>query len=85
MTLAGKWGIFLKKLPPEMNREQLLFAQACYLAGAQAVFQILGAASDATREEAIIIWRELQQEILTAAGRPAQPLVSLPPEKQIII
>lgn len=85
-TLAGKFTQFryamhLDEMPPE----QTLFGQGCYLAGAQATFQILAAASDKTREEAIIIWAELQNEIKTAAPRPTKPLVELPPEKQVII
>lgn len=80
MTLAEKWTIFVTKLPQEAGREQILFAQACYLAGAQAAFQILGAASNKTQEEAITIWGEFQREILDAVGRPQQP-----PEKQIIV
>lgn len=68
-----------------MPPQQALGFQGAYLAGAQASFQILAAASDCTREEAIIIWAELQNEIKTAVPRPTKSLVELPPEKQIII
>lgn len=85
MTLAEKWKAFLKKLPQEAGKQQILFAQACYLAGAQAAFQILGAASDKTQEEALIIWGEFQREILEAVARPSQPMVVTPPEKHLII
>ncbi len=34
MTLSGKFGLFRKKLPENAPRDQLLFAQSCYLAGA---------------------------------------------------
>lgn len=85
-TLAGKFAQFRQAMGIDnMPREQALFAQGSFLAGAQASFQILAAASDCTREEAIIIWAELQNEIKTAAPRPSQPLVELPPEKQVII
>lgn len=69
----------------EMPREQALFAQGSFLAGAQASFQILSSASDKTREEALMVWAELQNEIRNAAPRPTQPLVVTPPEKQIIV
>ncbi len=86
MTLNGKFGLFRKKLPENMPTQQLLFAQSCYLAGAQAAFQILATASDKTQEEAIIIWHELQQEILGAVAQPAEKnLVITPPEKRVII
>ncbi len=86
MTLAAKWGIFLRRaIPPETPREQLLYAQSCYLAGAQAAFQILELASGKTQEEAIIIWHDLQQEILGAVAKPQDNLVVTPPEKRLII
>ncbi len=86
MTLNAKFGLFRKRLPADMPPQQLLFGQSCYLAGAQAAFQILAAASDKTREESIIIWHELQQEILGAVAQPAEKnLVITPPEKRVII
>lgn len=85
MTLAEKWNNFRQKLPAEAPAQQILFAQASYLAGAQAAFQILGAASDKPREAAIIIWGSLQQEILQAVGKPKENLVVVPDEKRIII
>lgn len=86
LTLAGKFAQFRQAMGVDaMPREQALFGQGCYLAGAQASFQILAAASDKTREEAIVIWAELQNEIRNAAPRPTQPLIELPPEKQVII
>lgn len=85
-TLADKFTLFRQRLQfDQMSREQALFGQGCYLAGAQAAFQILAAASDKTREEAIVIWAELQHEILAAAPQPNQPLVATPPEKTLII
>ncbi len=71
-------------MPAGAPKEQVLFGQGCYLAGAQAAFQILAAASDKTAEEAIIIWGELQQEILNAVARPEDPLTS-PSKDRIII
>lgn len=86
MTLAGKFGEFRAVMRvDEMPREQALFAQGCYIAGAQATFQILATASELTKEEAIVAWAELQNEIRNAAPRPSKPLVELPPEKQVII
>jgi len=86
MTLAAKWGIFLRKaMPRDTPREQLLFAQGCYLAGAQAAFQILELASQKTQDEAIIIWHDLQDEILGAVAKPQDNLVVTPPEKRVII
>lgn len=86
MTLAGKWGIFRRKMGlHELEMEQQLAAQGCFLAGAQAAFQILGAASTKTKEEAIVIWGEFQQELLQAVRPKDQPLVEIPPEKRIVI
>lgn len=86
MTLGGKFGIFRKKMRlDEMSPEQARFGQGCYLAGAHAAFQILAATSDMTREEAIVAWAELQNEILSAVPKPSTPLVELPPEKKLII
>lgn len=84
MTLAEKWTTFVTKLPQEAGKEQILFAQACYLAGAQAAFQILGAASTKTQEEALTIWHDFQQEILNAVGRPQEPLVQVPKPSLIV-
>lgn len=86
MTLAGKWGVFRRRMKlDEMPHEQALFAQGCYLAGAQAAFQILAAASEKTPEEALIVWGELQTEILNAMPKPKENLVEVPPEKTVII
>ena len=63
----------LDELPPTAA----LALQASYITGAQAAFLILQKASEATREEAILIWGELQQEILTAMPKP--------PEKKMVV
>lgn len=84
--LAGKFGIFFRKMRfAEAPRSQALFGQACYLAGAQAAFQILAAASEKSPGEAIIIWGELQSEILGALAKPADPLIEMPPENKVVM
>ena len=86
MTLSGKFGILRRKMKfDEMPREQALFGQGCYLAGAQAAFQILAAASDKTREEAVMIWAELQNEIMAAIPKMEGDLAELKPEKSLIV
>ena len=86
MTLAGKWGIFKRQvMPKEAPQQQVLFGQGCYLAGAQAAFQILSATSEMTPERSLVAWHELQAEIMNAVGRPQESLVDLPPERQVIV
>lgn len=82
----------------EMPAEQALFAQGCWLAGAQASFQILAALSESNKSAAEVQfgWAELQEEILkanealTKRAVPADPepeesLIQTPPEKKIIV
>lgn len=84
--LAGKFGIFFRKMGlAKAPRQQALQLQGAYLAGAQAAFQILAAASTATPEDAIIIWGELQSEILGAQAKPADPLIEMPPENKVVM
>jgi hypothetical protein len=99
MNLASKFGIFRKKMQlDEMPAEQALFAQGCWLAGAQASFQILAALSESNKSAAEVQmgWAELQDEImkaneaLTRRAKPAEPepeesLIQALPEKKIIV
>lgn len=84
MTLAGKWGIFRRKMKlDEMPNQQALFIQGAYLAGAQAVFQLVIAMSDKTVEESVIAMGELQTEILNAMPKPEEKrLVTVPGEER---
>lgn len=86
MTLSERFTTFRHKFRlDEMPPQQAMFLQGAYIAGAQASFQILATASDKTREEAIVIWHDLQEEILAAAPKPPPPLIATPPEKSLII
>ena len=86
MTLAGKFGKFRRAMKlDEMPREQALFAQGCFVAGAQAVFQLVIAMSDKTPAESIIAMGELQTEILNAMPKPEEKLVETPPTDIVIM
>ena len=83
MTLAGKFGRFRRaKKFDEMPREQAMFGQGCYIAGAQAVFQLVIAMADLSPGEATIAMGELQTEILNAMPKP---VIDTPPEKVVIV
>jgi hypothetical protein len=72
ISLSSKFGQFRKVMRlDEMPEAQARFAQMCYLAGAQACFQILAkvAESDASAAEVQMAWASLQQEILAAAEK----------------
>ena len=89
MTLSGSFGRFRRKLNlDEMPQEQALFAQGCYIAGAQACFQILAALSESDKSaaEVQIGWADLQQEIINAVPKaPKKEEDALPPERSLII
>ena len=77
--LAAKFGEFRRVMrldeQPEFAAKAL---QGAYIVGAQHVFQILQAASKESAEDALVIWGELQQEILTAMPKPEKKLVEVP-------
>lgn len=82
--LAGKFSDFRRRLRlDEMPETSALMLQGAYIAGAQAAFQVLSEASKETPEDAIVIWGELQNEILNAI--PKAPVVQAMPEKRLII
>ena len=83
MTLAGKFGIFRRKMKlDEMPEDQALYIQGVYVAGAQAAFQLVIAMADKTPEESVIAMGELQSEILNAMPKPEEKrLVMLPGER----
>jgi hypothetical protein len=72
LKLADHFNKFREKLPRNMPREQALFAQACYLAGAKATFTILAAASELSQEDAVAQWAFVQQEISDAVSAPQE-------------
>lgn len=77
--LAGKFGEFRKAMKMDTMPEfAAMSLQGSYIAGAQACFQILQAASKESAEDALVIWGELQQEILTAMPKREKPLVEVP-------
>lgn len=85
MALGSKFQQFIAAfLPPTAPQNQALFAQACFLAGAHSSFQILAHAATKSREESVVIWTDLQNEIKGAVPK-RENLVELPPEKQIIV
>lgn len=84
--LSAKFSEFRKVMRlDEMPESAALALQGSYIAGAQACFQILQAASKESAQDALIIWGELQNEILTAMPKREKPLVEMLPEKKIIL
>ena len=84
-TLGEKFqSIISAMLPPTAPRNQVLFGQALFLAGAHSVFQILAHAETKPKDECVKIWTDLQAEIKAAAPRK-ENLVETPPEKRLII
>lgn len=85
-TLGQKFQAFIAKLlpGPSVPRQQVLFGQACFLAGAHSCFQVLAFAATKPQEESIVIWRDVQDEIRSAVPK-RENMVELPPEKQVII
>jgi len=74
MTLSSKFGIIRAKFQlDEMPENQARWGQAMFLAGAQSAFQILAATSDMSREDSIIAWKNLQDEIIAALPPPVEP------------
>lgn len=85
VPLGAKFQEFIGKLlPPDAPSKQLLFGQACFLAGAHSSFQILAHAATKSREESVVIWTDLQNEIKGAAPK-RENLIEMPPERQIIV
>lgn len=65
----------LDELPPNAA----MMMQSMFIAGAQAAFQILQKASDEAPEVALIIWGELQDEILNAMPKKKEePRIVVP-------
>jgi hypothetical protein len=82
MTLAGKFGIFRRRMRlEEMPENQALYIQGAWLAGAQACFQVLAdlSASDLTAEDVRAGWAAVQQEILNAMPQAEpEPVIHIP-------
>lgn len=78
--LAGKFGEFRKAMKLDEQPEFAAMAlQGAFIVGAQAAFQILQAASKESAEDALVIWGELQTEILTAMPKKEKPMVEAVP------
>lgn len=76
--LAGKFTEFRRVMKMDTMPEfAAMSLQGSYIAGAQACFQILQAASKESAEDAIVIWGELQTEILTAMPKRERPIVEV--------
>lgn len=74
MTLSSKFGIIRAKFQlDEMPENQARWGHAMFLAGAQAAFQILAATSDMSREDSIVAWKNLQDEIIAALPKSVEP------------
>lgn len=78
--LAGEFTKFRKLMRlDEMPPNAVMMLQGSYIAGAQAAFTILQKASELSAEDAVILWGELQSEILNAMPkREEKPLVQVP-------
>jgi hypothetical protein len=69
----------------QLDPNGALMLQSMYIAGAQACFKILQRASKLSAEECLVVWGELQSEILNAMPKREEKLVEMPPEKRLII